>query len=741
MADELQDENLDPYVDDANEEERKPLTDWANAPKVTDLKADLEEAKPIHGTIKRRIEGWLDNLNITGKAKLPVKPNSSGSTVQPKLIRKQAEWRFPALSEPFLGTDRLFDVKPVTWEDRNSAYQNGLVLNNQFNSYIDKVSFIDEYVRVLVEEGTAIIRTGWCFEEEEVEEEVPTVQYRVNILTAPLHEQLAALKAESPSEYETNIPDHLKTAHEMFLEQGVPIEAKITGYTTQKVMKTVRNHPTVEVCDFRNVYIDPTCLGDFSKAKFVIHSFESSLDELEKDGNYKNLDQIGQGSYSVLADPDHSTEDGSKNFDFKDKPRRKLVVYEYWGYWDIDGTGITKPIVASWVGDTLIQMRENPYPDKKLPFVVVPYLPVRKSIYGEPDGALLEDNQKITGAVMRGMIDLMAKSANSQTGIRKDLMDATNRRKYERGQDYEFNPVADPRLGIYQHQFPEIPQSAQYMIELMNMEAESMSGVKTFHNGVSGASLGEVAAGVRGALDAASKRELGILRRLAKGIVEVGRKFISMNSELLSEKEVVRITNEEFVEIRRDDLAGQFDLRLTISTAEEDASKAQELAFMLQTMGNSMPLDVTKMILTDIARLRKMPDLAKKIEQYEPQPDPMAQRRMELEMSLMEAQIANEHAMAIERQTQAILNQAKVGTEQVKAGNMQSDTDLKNLDFVETESGVKQERELQKQGAQAEAQTRMKLIEAQLQRMNQTDKNRVELLKEQIRSSAKAKSK
>jgi hypothetical protein len=54
-------------------------------------------------------------------------------------------------------------------------------------------------------------------------------------------------------------------------------------------------------------------------------------------------------------------------------------------------------------------MEENPFPDKKLPFISVQYLPTRKSIYGEPDGALLEDNQKIIGAVTRGMIIPSAK--------------------------------------------------------------------------------------------------------------------------------------------------------------------------------------------------------------------------------------------------------------------------------------------------------------------------------------------
>ena len=280
-------------------------------------------------------------------------------------------------------------------------------------------------------------------------------------------------------------------------------------------------------------------------------------------------------------------------------------MFEYWGFRDIDGSGRVRPIVASWVDDVLIRLEENPFPDGKLPFVVVPYLPTKKSIYGEPDGSLLEDNQKIIGAVTRGMIDIMGKSANGQTGIRKDMLDSSNRRKFEKGLDYEFNPTVDPRAGVFMHTYPEIPNSAQFMLQAQNLEAESLTGVKAFNQGISSQSLGDVASGIRSALDAASKRELGILRRLAYGIVEIGRKIIAMNGEFLSEKEIVRITNNDFVEIRRDDLYGNFDLELTISTAEEDDNKAQELAFMLQTMGNSLDPSMSQMILADIARLRK----------------------------------------------------------------------------------------------------------------------------------------
>lgn len=709
------------------------LVNWKNPPTLANLKQDFTDATPYKSAQEQKISDWLDNLNASGKAK--VDTPKGNSKIVPKLIRKQAEWRYAALSEPFLSSDDVFNVRPVTWEDRKGAQQNELVLNNQFNTKMDKVRFIDEYVRTAVDEGTVILRTGWEFVEEEYEGEFPQVQYVVNPATGPQHEQIAQVKQENPAEYAA-LPEEVRQAHEMTMESGQPIEPRITGYKKEKRMRTLVNQPTVEICDYRNVTLDPTCRGDITKASFAIYSFESSLSELKKDKKYKNLDKILVTSGSLLAEPDHASSTGVGNFNFSDKPRTKFVVHEYWGFWDIHGDGLVVPFVASWVGNTLIRMEMNPFPDKALPYVVVQYLPVRKETYGEPDGALLEDNQKIIGAVTRGMIDIMGKSANGQTGIRKDMLDLTNRLKFDKGQDYEYNANVDPRQGMHMHTYPEIPNSAQFMLQLQNMEAESLTGVKSFSQGVSGASLGDVAAGVRGALDAASKRELGILRRLSAGLVEVGRKFISMNSEFLSETEIVRISNEEFVPVRRDDLSGKFDLKLSISTAEEDNNKAQELSFMLQTMGNNMDPDLSKMILSDIARLRKMPDLAQKIESYAPQPDPIAQQMQMLQMELLKAQVMTEQAKAASLQGNAQLSGAKAGTEGAKAQHLQSSADLANLDFVEQESGVKQARDLEKSGEQARSNMGLKALDLHSQLIAQDKKERHELIKESFKAKA-----
>lgn len=678
------------YQDDVEKSElyasKSSLAKWDNPPKIMDLKQDLEDAKSAHNSQVIKINNWLDNLNVTGNARIQTKKGRS--KIVPKLIRKQAEWRYAALTEPFLSTNDVFNVIPVTWEDKPAAVQNELVLNNQFNTKIDKIKFIDEYVRAAVDEGTVIVRVGWDYEDVIEVVDVTDFQY-VPVQDQAVFDQLqqAIQVVQNDPSQRDSMPEELLASIDASLQSNQPIQAISIGSHQEEQVKVIKNQPTVDVCDYRNVIIDPTCNGDIDKASFVIYSFETSLSELKKDGKYSNLDKIRTTNASVLSEPDYASHDES-SFSFKDKPRQKFVAYEYWGFWDIDGSGIVKPIVCTWVNDTIIRMDENPFPDKKLPFVLVQYLPKRKSIYGEPDGSLLEDNQKIAGAVTRGMIDIMGRSANGQMAIRKDALDVTNKRKFDQGMDYEFNANVDPRQAFHMHTYPEIPQSAQFMLQMQNQEAESLTGVKAFTGGISGQALGDTATGIRGALDATSKRELGILRRLAEGVKQIGRKFIAMNAEFLSDVEVIRITNEQFINVRKDDLPGNFDLKLDISTAEADNQKAQELAFMLQTMGNNMDPNMSKMILADIAKLRKMPELAKQIKDYQPQPDPMAVKKAELEIALLEAQVRNENAKALENAVDVELKKAKTQSELAQAGAVKAKADLDDLTFVERQQGI-----------------------------------------------------
>ena len=680
--------------------ESQRLTDWTNEPSLQTLKGDFDAAKQAHDAQMSKIQNWNDQMQVKGKAKPPKVANRSN--VQPKLIRRQAEWRYSALTEPFLGSNKVFTVNPTTFEDEAAANQNELLLNWQFRTKLNRVKLIDDYIRATVDEGTSVLRLGWKRATVKVKEMAPVYSF----LQIESQEELDALqqaiaaKQENPRGFDESYPEEMKQAVAYYEETGEATTALQTGEQQIEVEKVIENRPTVEVMNPQNVLIDPSCQGDIDKAMYAIVSFETYLAELKKEGDrYKNLDKVNWEDAAPVTNPDHETNTPT-DFQFRDKLRKKVVAYEYWGFWDVNGDDKLVPFVATWIGSTLIRMELNPFPDEKLPFVVVPYLPVKRELYGEADAELLEDNQKIIGAVTRGMIDLLGRSANGQQGFAKGMLDPLNRRRYEQGQDYEYNPTLNPQQGLINHTFPEIPQSALVMANLQNQEAESLTGVKAFAGGVSGEAYGDVAAGIRGVLDAASKREMAILRRLAKGMSQVGEKIIAMNAVFLSEQEVVRVTNEEFVTVKREDLKGNFDLEVDISTAEVDNQKAGDLSFMLQTLGNTMDFSITQLILAEIARLKRMPVLAHQIKTYQPKPDPMQQQLQQLEIEAKQKEVEK-------LQSEINLNNARAKKEG-------ADADKKNLDYLEQETGTTHAREMEKQKGQAEGNQNLEVTKALL---------------------------
>ena len=451
------------------------LVDWKNPPSLKDLKNDLSEAIPSHTQHVDKVNSWIASL----RGEIKIKVQEGRSKVQPKLVRKQSEWRYSALEEPFLSTNDMFVVSPVTHLDIDAARQNMLILNKQFRVDIPKVKFINKYIRTAVNTGTVIVKLSWESERGTVLEEVPVYTQTPEELYSYL--QQLVMSGQMTEEEAVQ-----------YMQTGQPIQI---GVESVPVEKEIINRPVLQVRDSRNVIIDPSCEGEISNAKFIVDRFLTDLSSLKKDSRYSNLDAIAEKEYSGVSDTAYYNYEynNDPNFRFSDRPRQKLVAYEYWGFWDIDGNGIVKPIVATWIGDTVIRLEENPYPDKELPFVVVQYLPPdNDTVYGDADASLLKDNQDIIGAVSRAMIDLIGRSANAQQGIRKDLLDPINSIRFKQGLDFEYNPV--PNLGdaLFTTKLPEIPRSALEMIQLQNNEAEALTGVKAFTGGISGDALGNM---------------------------------------------------------------------------------------------------------------------------------------------------------------------------------------------------------------------------------------------------------
>lgn len=669
--------------------------DWPKEPDLRDLKLDLENTKQSHAGQVAKIDKWnrlVENVK-------PVVPKGR-SSVAPKMIRRQAEWRYSALSEPFLGSNKICKVEPTTFEDVEAARQAEKLVNWQFRTKLNRVKLIDQFVRICVDEGTAIMRLGWTRSTVKVQVPRPVVDFfpMESEEQVAAFQQALALKDENPRGYDENVPEEMKAAISFFEETGQATVGVVTGSQMVEEEKILENKPVVDILNPRNFYVDPTCEGDLDKANFVVVSFETNKAELNKSpGRYKNLEFVEWASNAPVSSNDHASTTPD-TFNFNDPLRRKVVAYEYWGWADIKDDGTLTPIVATWIGNVLIRLEENPMPDGKLPFVVANYLPVKRDLYGEPDAELLEDHQAILGAVTRGMIDLIGRSANGQQGIAKGMLDPVNKNKFMKGEDYEFNPQQNPANNYIEHRAPDLPQSAMAMIQMQNNEAEGLTGVKAFGGGVSGDAYGDVAAGIRGVLDAASKREMAILRRMAEAWTRVFVKIISMSQVFMSEQEIVRVTNEEFVPVKREDIQGNFDLEVDISTAEVDNQKAEDLSFMLQTLGPNSKPEMVFMLLAEIADLKRMPALAQKLRTFDHSPSPEQQRMAELEIELKEAEVAKVRS-------EVALNEAKAQRELALK-------DKADLDYVEQETGTAHEREMQKQRAQSQGNQNLQVTKA-----------------------------
>lgn len=662
---------------------------WKNPPTVQDLHRDFTEAESYTAAHAARVNGWLEAL----KGNLKVKPKIGRSQVQPKLIRSQYEWTYPSLEDPFITTVDLFRVKPTSFADTESAHQNELILNKQFRVDIGRDKFITSYVRQFANCGSVLVKVGWeeeygvVREEEEVEVFASTQEEVIMFLEAQLQ--------ANTIDQETAI-----AISEQFSATGEPIPIGVE-MQTKLIEKLIKNRPTLEIKDIRTVIIDPSCKDNLKKAKFIVDRYVTDLSSLKSEADaipdrYCNLD---------LIDTDIDTVDDIQiaykytDFKFEDKPRKKFVVSEYWGFWDIEGKGIIEPIVAAYVGNVMIRLERNPYPDKQLPYIIAAHMPIVDSIYGEPNAELLKDAQDITGALTRGLIDTFGRASTGQTFVRNGAIDELNLAKFNTGDDIVVNTAAneDIRNVIHTRTYPEVSRTVWDMLRSQTQSVEALTGTASFSNGVNSSSLGESVGGISATLSSTAKREASILRRLANGLKDIGLKIISMNSVFLSDEEVVQVTDEEFISIKRDDLAGDFDLVLTVSTPESDALKANSLAFLMQTIGNTMPIDITKLFLVEIAELHKMPELAKRIKDYDPQPDPRDTKIKELQIVLLEAQIETEQTKVETNISNARLRKAKADTEIAKTRNVHSKSDMEDLKFLEQGSGLAQDRSIEMQ--------------------------------------------
>ena len=614
------------------------------------------------------------------------------------MVRQNASWQIPSIVEPFTSADGIVTCEPVTPDDVEAAKQTQALLNYQAKRDFPWFSFISELCTKVVIEGTCFVKTSWEFEEREVVE-IEEHQQPVPmdpVMQANFQEQMQQAMMQA----QQNGQDPMQ-AQQAMMEQ-VPME-----WVQQEVtkMKTIKNRPRAEICELIDIRVDPTCRGKIEDAQFIIHDFETDLSSLRKDGRYKNLEDL-----ETLLNKDETyihRENVDESFTFSDDARKRFIVHEYWGNYDLNEDGIAEALVVCWVGDVVIREDENPLDDGTKPFMRAVYDRKPGYIYGASLPFLLEDKQRIDSVLNRGIFDDMKRANNGQRGYKKGFTDVKNQKRFEQGKDFEYNTnMAD----VWEGKYTGINGSVFDIINKNREEADASVGIKPFAHGQGGNSLGSTATAVNATTTSAAKREMQIIRGIAEDcIIPMFRVWNAYNALFLDEEEVIRLTESEFVRVRRDDLDGEIDIKMSISTQESKAMKADRLAFLMQTMGNNMPPEQTNIIMADLMEINDMPHLADAIKNMPPpQPDPKQIEIQELQVELLKAQVQNEYAKARENEIDFELKSAKTQNELAKARATESLADMTDLDFLRKDEGVDHINDLEKADAQNQATQRGK---------------------------------
>jgi len=584
---------------------------------VDTLSKDLRDCLPV----KTEIDKYVSDMRDIYEGRLDTKTGVSNYISRD--VFKQIEWAKAQYKNPFISNDTIVRLQPNAMSKRDQTVQTEKLVNHFYIKKFDRYNFMTDYLDALLIDGTTVIRTGWDYESETkiVQEEVKD----------PLTNQVIDI-----AETEVEVP--------------------------------IVNVPTSELYKIENCFIDPTATKN-SEITFIGTKKEVSINELEKDGIYFNLDKINKDHNDLISQTaTTSVFDLEFNRDnlisnFEDDKRKKLSMYEYWGTVELDGE--LHNIVACFIGTTLIRLDENPYPDGKIPFIINQCYRQPHTLYGKSMVDMLSDYQYVKTALYRGIFDNIALSNSTQIGIPKGMLSPKEEERYIDGKVFHFN---GSNFTPYKGQYNRIPNEVFGMLDKIDTESNLTSGVVPAQGGQGSQGIYGSQAGKAGQLNSLALRELDMVINISDNLIKpMFRKWIGYMYEYMDRNQIEDITGVDYVDVEKDYSEHRNDFMIDISTQHTDEVKASELSFLLQTLGQSMPEELTRLIMSEIVRLKKMPDFAETIKQYQPEPDPFEQQMKQLELQKLQAEIQAIGSSIQSGQADANLKAAKAREAEAKA--------------------------------------------------------------------------
>jgi len=612
------------------------------------VKLDYESAKEAKNGIDKKMQTWLDEYN--GE---PYGNESDGhSKIVVKDIKKAVEWFLPNAIEPFVKKNRIVKLEGITADDVKRAGVAEKLLNYQFVRNFDRYSFMYDCFKVGAVEGTTVVKCGWELEEE-------TLVEKLDVWTP---EQLIQLESTG-------------------VEISINEETNVATITKRKVLV---NRPTAVVVKNGKFFIDPTA-DSIASADYTVEDIDVTSSSLKKDDIYKNLDKISGSSFdrddsnAEIARNEKGSNLGYNTQDYEsgDESLKKMTMHEYWGDMDINDTGIAVPVVVSWIGNVMIRMEENPYPDREKPYVSTAFTKTPFMFWGESLAEFLSDGQFIHSGIMRAMLDNVAQSNNGFKFFKKGALDPYNKKKLLSGIGGAIEINGD-QSDMWDGNFNQMPQTIFNLYEMIQRDNESISGISNAAQGLDSRAL-STATSANIVASMGQKRMMEIVRSYSENIVkELVRKWISYDKVYLNPQEVMRISGK-YIEFTPDDIDGSYDIDITVGVDGIEESKANQITMLMQQisgLAGTVDPKTLHSLLAKLADIWGFADVAAELEAYEqPAPDPIQQQVAQLEIEKLQAEIDKIKSETHENMSQA--NEKNVNSK-LRALGLTEDTDKDN---------------------------------------------------------------
>jgi len=667
------------------------------------IEHDLDGNSSLRNNQVAKVAKWIEDYE--GEISTDIDENKSNMIW--KLIKKQGESLISNLSKPFLGAHEIADLIPLTHKDTVKAPIYSKVLNHFWAKETNSNKLVKTISRLAVKEGTCFLRIGWEKQVDTKEEIIPG-----------------------------GIPPKFL---ERLKNKGAIIEKMSDGKIKIIKKEIITNKPTAKPLRLEDCVFD--CTADsFEEIQFFSFDYVTTISDLRKQKHLYTKESVDKLERMIEQQDDktegpqeESHQHNKYSFESSENSRKKVRLNEYWGELDLDNNGVNVSAMAvtAKYGDdrVLMKIEKNKLPFKNIPFVCIPLIEKEFSVYGDSLSELISDEQNFYTSIIRGIIDNMENSNNGIKFIRKGALDTINFQRLQNGEKVvELNTNENINSVIADGSFNQLPPSVYNTLNLIESQAEGLSGVSKMMQGIPGSEMKTASSNFAAVMSQSQIRLLDMTTSVTSGLRKIFYMWLSMAMEYLNDEEIQKITGLYIPELKVketkriamemgidqlppetqekammliikevEDMFNMKDLKYDISMkVGTDGLKEIKIAqtnMLMQQAGNLIQLNVVPpkvmgMLFSDMADAMDRPDIAREVNNFVPQPDPKQQELQDAEIESVKADGLKDKALAANAM-------ARTKSEEIKAianaQNIQPNVEGKNIDNLAKATKIGQE--------------------------------------------------